>query len=73
MQWLITTKIDVTLEQLSAMLSRLGCQPIPEDSSIPLDEAEQVISVEGPDDLPGKLEGNAEILQIYPDSSLELY
>lgn len=70
-KWLITTKTCVDPAQLNSKLSALGCQQT--SPPIPLDDNEQVIEVEGPNDLPAKAESEVEILKINPSSDMELY
>ena len=73
MHWLITVSADATFEQLQAVLDKLGCQLPDEAALMPLDGTEQVISIKGPEDLPEQAEAETLILQVYPDSSMELY
>ena len=73
MNWLITTKTDVDLEQLLAKLAVFGCEMMDDAAPIPLGENEQVFEITGPDDLTEKITGDDSILDIYPNSELTLF
>jgi hypothetical protein len=40
---------------------------------VPLDAGEQVVEVDGPDDLPAMLESYASVRKVSPDSEIDLY
>jgi hypothetical protein len=73
MKWLVTTKTNIDLDKLNLKLSSLGCEQKDNQTPIPLDNDEQVITVEGPSDLPDRAKDEAGILKINPSSEMELY
>lgn len=68
-QWLLTVKSDVEWEKLESELKEIGGQRTGPEA-VPLDENEMVVAVEGPDDLPEKLQGNENVLSIATNSEL---
>lgn len=73
MRWLLTVGNDVDLEELRAALERLG-STVDAEPLAPLDNAEQVLRAEGPEDLPSRLlRAGLKEVKAYPDSELELY
>jgi len=71
--WLITTKANIDIEQLAAKLTAYGCKIADDLAPTPLGTDEQAIEVSGPNDLPEKLAGDDSILGIFPNSELTLY
>ena len=72
MEWLITTKARVDLQQLESKLLDWGCEPVA-SPPVPLDGDEQVLEVTGPRDLPAKARGETLILKLSPSSPMTLY
>jgi hypothetical protein len=73
MRWLVTTPVDADMADVRATLSDLGCD-VSDDPPTPLEGNEQVIHVNGPDDLPTKLPPESTSFKgVYPDSEMELY
>lgn len=73
MKWLLTVGNDVDLEELRAALERLG-STVDVEPLAPLDDDDQVLRAEGPEDLPSRLvRAGMKEVKAYPDSELELY
>jgi hypothetical protein len=73
MRWLLTVGKDVDLDELRSALAQLGSTVDPA-SGVPLDDDEQVVGAEGPNDLPSRLaQAGLSRVKAYPDSDLELY
>jgi hypothetical protein len=73
MHWLITVRADADLRRVVSRLKDLGCSADEEPIPIPLDEGEQVIEVEGPQELPRLAVGEKDIVKVSPSSKLTLY
>ncbi|MDJ0712842.1 MAG: hypothetical protein QNJ54_01310 [Prochloraceae cyanobacterium] len=73
MRWLITTKANVDLKQLTAKLSTFGCELVNDLPPIPMGDDEQVVEVEASQDLSEMLKTDEEILQLHPSSEMTLY
>ncbi|TVR84727.1 MAG: hypothetical protein EA405_00975 [Rhodospirillales bacterium] len=73
MRWLVTTGRDVPLDALKRLLSPLGAEVAQDATPVPLGDTEQVVSVEGPRDLPVRAAAKPEIRSVDPDSDMELY
>lgn len=71
MKWLITTKRTIDLKSLLRDLDDLGCDSQACGDPIPLDSGEQVIEIEGPDDVPERAKSKPSILAIHPSSEME--
>lgn len=73
MKWLLTVRNDVDLEELRLELGRLG-STVDAEPLAPLEDDEQVLRAEGPEDLPSRLvRAGMKGVKAYPDSELELY
>lgn len=73
MRWLITTKANVDLKQLTAKLSTFGCELVNDLPPIPMDNDEQVLEVEASEDLSKMLKTDEEILELNPCSEITFY
>ena len=72
-RWLITASKGIDRPKLAAVLRAQGCE-LTEDFEMPCPvEDDEVYHVVGPDDLPSKLKGKADIKGVHPDSDLTLY
>ncbi len=72
MRWLVTTGAGIDRADLQREMAPLQAQ-VDEVGPIPMDD-ELVFEVEGPVDLPARLEGrDSSVLRIHPDSSVEPY
>lgn len=70
-RWLLTTGRHEDLRRLRRELAAHGCRV--GDAPIPLGADEQALEVEGPDDLPRRLEKHPGIRKVSPDSDVELF
>jgi hypothetical protein len=73
MRWLITTDRSLNLSELEGILRKYNCEIVEGSEPIPLNTTEQVIEVEGPEDLPSLARQEKDILKISPSSKMELY
>lgn len=72
MDWLITFKNSVDTDEIAHVLTEAGCA-VDVGSPIPLGETEQVVTAEGPSNLPDRLRDDDRVLKVSPNSSLTLY
>jgi hypothetical protein len=72
MRFLVTTDRNESLEKLKDEVAAHGGAMEPDDP-IPLDQGEQVVRVEGPDDLPKKLEQLPAVKKVSPDSDMDFH
>lgn len=72
MRWLITTRRNLSLEQLDELLDQWGCSRV-ENDPIPLGTDEQVVEVTGPSNLPAKATEDERVLSINPDSQMDYF
>ena len=72
MKWLLTTAADVDLDALREEVEAAGAK-LEERDPVPLDEQEQVVYAEGPDDLHERLSKASLPLRVNPSSPMELY
>lgn len=72
MEWLITLKKELDLDQIDSLLAQWGCERS-ETPPVPLGDGEQVIEVSGPRDLPQKVTSEKRVLKVSPNSPLTLY
>jgi hypothetical protein len=68
--WLITTAAGENLERLRRIVASHGAT-LADIPPTPLEEGEQVLEVEGPDDLPERLQTDPAIHKVSPNSQLE--
>jgi hypothetical protein len=71
--WLITTRTSTDLVTLGQRLAALGCRVANASNPIPLDQGQQTLEVEGPEDLPARLRGDPDVIGVYPNSEQQLY
>jgi hypothetical protein len=78
MRWLVTVTVDVDIEVLRREVADAGGR-LEDEGAVPLEPAEPggaqelVMPADGPDDLPDRLRGSANALQVYPDSELDTF
>jgi hypothetical protein len=73
MKWLLTVRADADLDALRRELARVGVT-VDLGSCIPLDDGEQVVEAEGPEELGATLErAGIDVLKVSPSSDLELF
>jgi hypothetical protein len=72
MEWLVTFKKHVAADDIHRVLAGSGAEA--EDAPpIPLGDDEQVVSARGPADLPRRLEADARVVSVHPNSEMTLY
>jgi hypothetical protein len=71
MKWLVTFAKNTDIEVLQKHLQQWKCDLLKDSSPISLDDLEEVIEVEGPQDLP-KLASSSHLnIKVYPNSKVE--
>ncbi|MDJ0719351.1 MAG: hypothetical protein QNJ54_34875 [Prochloraceae cyanobacterium] len=73
MKWLITTKVEIDLQQLKQKLIEYNCTLDNDLDPIPLGNKEQVFEVAGPKDLPEIVAFDETILSVSPNAEIELW
>ena len=71
MKWLLTVSVDVDKFTVSGRLAEHGA--VVEYDPIPLGDGEQVLEVDGPDDLPRRLDSQAWVKRVNTNSEQTLY
>jgi len=71
-RWLVVVDSDILPSALRNALEKAFAYAAPFCEPVPLSEAETSIEVEGPEDLPSRLEGNQDIKGVYPSSAYTL-
>ncbi len=77
MRWLVTTVAGTPISRVREAVAVAGGR-LDHDDAIPLaggdgGAGELVLEVEGPGDLPERLRESPEVLDVYPDSEIELF
>ena len=72
MEWLLTVKSDVSLDQIDALLAGTGYTRT-DTPPIPLGDDEQVIEVSGPRGLSDIVESEDWVLRVSPNSTMTYY
>jgi hypothetical protein len=72
MKWLLTVPADADLDVLQQELEAVGAT-LESAEPIPLDNQDQALPAEGPEDLSERLSKTDMPVQVYPNSELELY
>ena len=72
MKWLVVIDSDLVSSVLQ-MLKQVSAQVLPFSDPVPLSDGETSIEVEGPDDLPNRLERNSAVKGVYPSSDYTLF
>lgn len=70
MKWLVTYKKRVGRQKVADQLKSLGCDVPPIDRAVSLGNDEEVLSVEGPNDLVRLAESHIDTMRIYPNSKM---
>ena len=79
MRWLVVVDSNVLIDSktlpavLKKLLAKASARLAPFSDPVPLSGGETSIEVEGPEDLPGRLEQAAVVKGVYPSSDLTLY
>jgi hypothetical protein len=72
-KWLVVVDSKLMPSALQTILKQADARPIPASDPVPLSDDEVSIEVEGPEDLPSRLERNQSIKGVYPSSDYTLY
>jgi glycerate-2-kinase len=78
-RWLVVVDSNVLMDSktlpavLKKLLAKASARLAPFSDPVPLSGGETSIEVEGPEDLPGRLETATVIKGVYPSSDLTLY
>lgn len=72
MKWLLTTPADVDLDSLRQEVEAAGAK-LEDRDPVPLDQEEQVLYAEGPDDLHERLAKTSVPVRVHRSSPMELY
>lgn len=73
MKWLITVKKTADLDKVMGIIRDHGGYQDHDNPPIPLGDRELVIRVDGPPDLDERLKYSPDIIDVYPDSEVQLY
>jgi hypothetical protein len=73
MKWLVTFKKQVGREKVMEQLKTLGCAELAADRHVDLGTDEEVLSVEGPNNLGQLAEPHKNTMKIYPNSKMSPY
>jgi hypothetical protein len=73
MKWLITVRKTADLDGLTAEIRACGGEPDPGNPPTPLGEDELVVQAEGPREFPDAMKARPDVIEVYPDSEMELY
>ena len=73
MRWLITCRKCADLCRIERVIRDCGGELNKENAAVPLGDSELVIQVNGPVELPDQIKADEDIIDIYPDSDMELY
>jgi hypothetical protein len=71
-KWLLTTRADADLDSLRQEVEAAGAK-LEDRDPVPLDEEEQVLYAEGPDDLHDRLAKTSVPVRVHRSSPMELY
>jgi len=71
-KWLLTTRADVDLDSLRNEVEAAGAK-LEDRAPVPLDQEEQVLYAEGPEDLHERLAKTSVPLRVHRSSPMELY
>jgi hypothetical protein len=73
MKWLVTFKDLTGRDKILEQLRSLGCEVLTADRTMPLGDDEEVLSVEGPANLPELAEPFKNTMKMYPNSKMTGY
>ena len=73
MKWLVTFAPGVDLESANALLTAHGAKAISPADITPMENAEWVAAIDGPDDLSASLRNSALVRGVYPNSEMTYY
>ena len=73
MKWLITVQKSADLDKLAKAIRDCGGEPDPDNLPVPLGDSELVVQASGPAELPNMLKADAAVIDVYPNSEMQLY
>ena len=73
MRWLVTVQKSADLNKLMKVIQGYGGEQDHDNLPIPLGDTELLIQINGPSYLAETLKSVSEIVDIYPDSEMQLY
>ncbi len=73
MNWLITLRADADLEHLEERIRDLGGELDRTHPPVPLDQEQATVHCQGPVNLRELLKSTPGVIDVYPDSDMELY
>lgn len=73
MKWLVLCSAKAAPGEVQALLGAANARALPGADWIPMDGQEMTIEVEGPADLPARIEGRAGIKAVYPSNEPTSY
>ena len=73
MRWLLTVQKGYDQTELRSRLAAWGCEISSAEDPVPLSELEEVIEVDGPPNLPDRVQDDRQILKVSPSSELQLF
>lgn len=73
MKWLVVVDSKKRKSVLPALLRNASAHAVASSEPVPLSASETSVEVEGPEDLPNRLESHSAIKGVYPSSDLTLY
>jgi len=72
-KWLVVIDSKMGRAALPMLLKKASAHAVESSEPIPLSNTELSVEVEGPDDLPARLESHRAVKGVYPSSDLTLY
>ena len=73
MQWLITVRKSADLKRLAEVIRGCGGEQDQDNPPVPLGDSELVVQASGPADLPDSLKSDPDVIEVYPNSEMQLY
>ena len=73
MRWLVLCSAKAAPGEVQALLGAASARIVPGAEWIPMNGQEMTIEVEGPADLPARIEGQAGIMAVYPSNEPTAY
>jgi hypothetical protein len=72
-KWLVVPKKQVDREKVLEQLRAMNCEILAPERRVSLGAGEEVLSVEGPSDLPKQAEQFKHLMAVYPNSKKSAY
>ena len=73
MRWLITVRKSANLDRLARVIQDCGGEHDRDNPPVPLGDSELMLQASGPAELPDRLRADSDVIDVYPDSEMELY